>query len=101
MVSYEPMASNVPSGFQSSDVRSPCVSLDTFSRAVGSAGPTANSDAFAEGGGFGRSQTLTTPSFELFRFAKVINHVFTHIAKKPYPEARRLGSLGLKEQTKT
>lgn len=98
MVSYDPMASSVPSGFQSSDVRSPCVSLDTFSRAVGSPGPTANSVALVEGGGFGRSQTLTTPSFEL---SATVNHVFAHIEEKTYPEARRLGIWGLKEQTKT
>jgi hypothetical protein len=67
MESYDPIASRVPSGFQSNDVKSPCPAFDTFSIISGSPGTSAkNSDL---GDGSGRSQRLTVPSFDLVQSA--------------------------------
>lgn len=58
--SYDPIANNVPSAFQSKEVKSPCLDLDILSSAIGSPGGSRES-----GGGSARFHKLTNPSFDL------------------------------------
>jgi len=62
--SYDPIASRVPSGLQSSDVKSPCPAFEAFSIISGSPGISAKFSDLG-GGGSGKSQRLTVPSFDL------------------------------------